>query len=67
MYTHRSYNRNLSNYHLLSRNMVDFQTSKEIHFIKPREIKKVRKLVSDFSSILFNLKRMFKFWKAIEI
>jgi hypothetical protein len=51
VYTHHSPNRQLKNYHLLERKMIEAKASKELHFIRPKDSHRIKKLFSDFSAL----------------
>lgn len=59
IYTHHSPNRQLNNYHLLERKMIEARHSKEIHFIRPRDCHRIRKIFSDLSAILHQVTHRF--------
>lgn len=51
VYTHHSPNRLLANYHLLERKMIEAKESKELHFIRPKDSHRLKKLFSDYSAL----------------
>ena len=51
VYTHHSPNRLLANYHTLERKLIEAKESKELHFIRPKDSVRLKKLFSNFSSI----------------
>jgi hypothetical protein len=51
VYTHHSPNRLLANYHTLERKLIEAKESKELHFIRPKDCVRLKKLFSNFSSI----------------
>lgn len=59
IYTHHSPNRQLNNYHLLERKMIEARHSKEIHFVRPRDSHRIRKIFSEFSAMVHQILHKF--------